>query len=93
MVFETEGRNAMHGEGTPKFNNDAGVREIRIGVREFECMGATPPNDHPHIYLDMGRATEIICPYCSTLYKFDPSLRADQSEPASALSHKAPAHA
>ena len=42
----------MHGEGTPKFTNDAGMREIRIGVREFECIGATPPYDHPHVYLD-----------------------------------------
>ena len=71
----------MHGEGTPKFNNDAGVREIRIGVREFECMGATPPNDHPHVYLDMGRATEIICPYCSTLYRFNPSLHGTDTLP------------
>lgn len=75
----------MHGPTTPKFNNDAGVAEIRIGVKEFECMGATPPNDHPHIYLDMGRSDELICPYCSTLYKFDASLKADETVPASAL--------
>ncbi|MGB5949838.1 MAG: zinc-finger domain-containing protein [Parvibaculum sp.] len=76
----------MHGQGTPKFSNDAGVSEIRIGVREFECMGALPPNDHPHVFLDMGRDTEILCPYCSTLYKFDASLKADQSVPADAIS-------
>lgn len=75
----------MHGPVTPKFNNDAGVAEIRIGVKEFECMGATPPNDHPHIFLDMGRGTELICPYCSTLYKFDASLKADEAVPASSI--------
>lgn len=64
----------MHGPATPKFNNDEGAAEIRIGVKEFECVGATAPHDHPHIYLDMGRAQEIICPYCSTLYKFDDAL-------------------
>lgn len=77
----------MHGEGTPKFTNDAGVSEIRIGVHEFECVGATPPYDHPHVYLDMGRETEMICPYCSTLYKFDASLKADEAVPASAVYH------
>ncbi|MDR3499213.1 MAG: zinc-finger domain-containing protein [Parvibaculum sp.] len=75
----------MHGEGTPKFTNDAGVAQISIGVREFECIGATPPYDHPHVYLDMGRGTELICPYCSTLYKFDAALKSGEAIPASAV--------
>jgi len=82
----------MHGPATPKFNNDAGVCEIRIGVREFECTGATPPNDHPHVYLDMGRGLEAICPYCSTLFKFDATLKAEEAIPPSAA-HHASAHA
>jgi uncharacterized Zn-finger protein len=82
----------MHGPATPKFNNDAGASEIRIGVKEFECIGATPPYDHPHIYLDMGRAQEIICPYCSTLYKFDPALKSGETVPPSAV-YRAKAHA
>ena len=77
----------MSGGATPKFSNEAGLREIRIGVKEFECIGANPPFDHPHIYLDMGRDTEVICPYCSTLYKFDASLRADESNPPEAIQH------
>ncbi|MBI1262739.1 MAG: zinc-finger domain-containing protein [Rhizobiales bacterium] len=75
----------MHSKGTPKFQNDAGSREIGIGVKEFECMGANPPFDHPHIYLDMGRDSEIICPYCSTLYKFDAKLHDDETVPSGAL--------
>lgn len=75
----------MHAQGTPQFQNDAGSREIRIAVKEFECMGATPPFDHPHIYLDMGRDSEIICPYCSTLYKHDASLHGDETVPAGAI--------
>lgn len=75
----------MASTGTPKFANDAGLREIRIGVKEFECMGARPPHDHPHVYLDMGREAEIICPYCSTLYKFDEKLGTDGSDPADAI--------
>lgn len=77
----------MHGEGAPKFTNDAGVAEIRVGIHEFECIGATPPHDHPHIFLDMGRETEIVCPYCSTLYKFDAALKANEAVPANALFH------
>lgn len=69
----------------PHFQNDAGVEKIRIGVREFQCMGASPPYDHPHIYLDMGDEDQIICPYCSTVYIHDPALAPHESEPAGCL--------
>ena len=39
------------------------------------CVGAMPPFDHPHVFLDMGDDDEIICPYCSTLYRHDPGAR------------------
>lgn len=78
----------MAGGKTPEFCNEAGVREIRIGVKEFECIGAAPPFDHPHVFLDMGRESEIVCPYCSTLYRHDAGLKADESVPAEALWHE-----
>jgi uncharacterized Zn-finger protein len=31
------------------FMNDRGVPEVRIGVREFKCIGVSPPQDHPHV--------------------------------------------
>ena len=65
----------------PHFVNDKGVDRIRIGVKEFQCMGATPPFDHPHVYLDMGDAAEIVCPYCSTVYEHDRALKATESDP------------
>ena len=37
----------------PHFHNDAGVPVIEIGSREFMCVGAQPPFDHPH---EIGRA-------------------------------------
>ncbi|WP_316859904.1 zinc-finger domain-containing protein [uncultured Cohaesibacter sp.] len=64
------------------FKNDEGVSEISIGQRSFECMGATPPQDHPHIFLNMGQKDQIRCPYCSTLYRFDPELKDTQTRPA-----------
>ena len=69
----------------PHFHNDPGVPVIEIGSKEFMCVGALPPFDHPHIYLDMGKDTEIVCPYCSTLYVFNPVLAAGTSEPLSAV--------
>jgi uncharacterized Zn-finger protein len=66
----------------PHFANDQGVEKIYIGVREFQCMGARPPYDHPHVYLDMGSDNQILCPYCSTLYIFSDRLEPGQTEPA-----------
>ena len=54
-----------------KFSNDQGAEEIAVAVRAFECIGASPPFDHPHIFLDMGKADRITCPYCSTVYRFE----------------------
>lgn len=65
----------------PHFANDQGVGVIHVGVKEFQCMGARAPYDHPHVYLDMGSDAEIICPYCSTLYRLDVSLHAGQTRP------------
>ncbi len=67
--------------GVPQFCNDIGIEKIHIGVKEFKCMGARPPHDHPHVYLDMGTGDQIICPYCSTLYLYDPNISATQSDP------------
>ena len=39
----------------PKFHNEIGVPIVRVGCREFECIGAIPPQDHPHIYCEWNR--------------------------------------
>jgi uncharacterized Zn-finger protein len=49
------GKVAMADHVVPHFHNDAGVAIIEIGAREFMCVGATPPFDHPHVFLDHGR--------------------------------------
>jgi uncharacterized Zn-finger protein len=69
-------------ESYPKFHNEVGASIVRIGCREFKCIGEKPPQDHPHIYLNMGDSGDIICPYCSTLFCFDPSLGAREADPA-----------
>ena len=66
----------------PHFHNDPGVPVIEIGAKEFMCVGATPPFDHPHIFCDMGDENEIICSYCSTLYRFNATLDPHAAIPA-----------
>ena len=71
----------MAGHSIPHFQNDGGHAAITIGVKEFMCVGANPPYDHPHVFLDMGDEDEKVCPYCSTLYRYDARLGAHASEP------------
>ncbi len=66
----------------PHFHNDSGVARIDIGAKEFMCVGAKPPFDHPHVFLDMGSANEIVCPYCSTLYCYNSSLDPHAARPS-----------
>ena len=53
---QSQQRESMSGSGYPKFKNDRGVPEICIGVKEFMCIGESPPQDHPHVYINMGEA-------------------------------------
>ncbi len=79
----------MAAGSTPHFQNSMGAARIAVGAREFMCIGATPPFDHPHVFMDMGQANEIICPYCSTLYQFNKSIPAGTSLPVEAAWHEA----
>jgi uncharacterized Zn-finger protein len=71
----------VRGSGYPKFRNDRGVPEICIGVREFECVGGSPPQDHPHVYINMGEADTLLCPYCGTRFRFNPRLTPLDADP------------
>ncbi len=64
-----------------KFKNDLGLVEIGIGVKQFECIGVSPPDDHPHIYLDMGDTDFIHCLYCNTKYVYRSSFGKYETEP------------
>jgi len=69
----------------PHFQNDSGVPIVEIGAQEFMCIGSSPPFDHPHVFLDCGDEGEIICPYCSTLFRRNPSLGATEAHPAGCM--------
>lgn len=73
-------------DGTvPHFHNSMGISQIEIGSHEFMCVGALPPFDHPHVYLDMGSESEIVCPYCSTHFVFNSRLKPGAAEPSAAI--------
>ncbi|WP_174801788.1 zinc-finger domain-containing protein [Martelella limonii] len=71
----------MAGHAIAHFKNDEGHRSIEIGVKEFMCVGASAPFDHPHIFIDMGDDSEAVCSYCSTLYRFSPALHGEETNP------------
>lgn len=71
----------MASSDIPHFHNDPGVRVIHVGSKEFMCIGATPPFDHPHVFIDMGADDEAICSYCGTLYKFKSTLSEGDADP------------
>ena len=79
---KTEDTRAMSDHSTPHYHNQPGAKQVRVGAKEFMCVGALPPFDHPHVFIDMGAANETICPYCSTLYVYDAALHggADPAE-------------
>ena len=72
----------MVDHSTPHYHNQPGVPVVRVGAKEFMCIGALPPFDHPHVFIDMGDEDETVCSYCSTLFRFDPALHggADPAE-------------
>ncbi len=88
MLFATaikQMRTTMAASAIPHFHNTMGAAKIEINAHEFMCIGAKPPFDHPHVFLDMGASHEIVCPYCSTLYKVNESLSANSAIPAEAV--------
>jgi uncharacterized Zn-finger protein len=76
---------AMADSGVPHFHNDPGVAVIHIGSKEFMCIGAKPPFDHPHVFIDMGSEVDTICSYCGTHFKYNPALSAGEADPGDCL--------
>lgn len=71
----------MADKKVPYLANDVGVEKIFVGAKSLMCMGARAPFDHPHVFLDMGADSQILCPYCSTLYVHDARLGVEDSDP------------
>jgi uncharacterized Zn-finger protein len=68
----------MSGRGYPKFRNDRAVADIRIGVREFNCIGVSPPQ----VYINMGEQDAICLPLLRDAIPLRSAARAVGSRPA-----------
>jgi hypothetical protein len=44
-------------------------------------IGESPPQDRPHVYINMGEADTILCPYRATRFRFDPRLTPLDADP------------
>jgi uncharacterized Zn-finger protein len=71
----------MSGSGYSMFMNERGVPQIRIAMREFKCIGMSPPQDHPYIYINMRDADTILCPYCAMRFRFNPRSTPREADP------------
>ena len=70
LSFATSRRSALvSNANTPRSSR-------RSAIKKFMCMGALPPQDHPHVFCDMGEDVEYVCPYRSTLYRHNPGAGA-----------------
>ena len=58
--------------GAAEVRNDRGLPKIRIYTDTIVCTGQSPPDDHPHVALRVGQDGRVICPYCGTLFEFQP---------------------
>jgi uncharacterized Zn-finger protein len=52
-----------------EIRNDAGLREVPVFASTVVCTGESPPEDHPHVALRIGRKACVTCPYCGTRYR------------------------
>ena len=46
-IIDRAPRPPLQMESYPKFHNEVGVPIVRIGCREFKCIGDKPPQDQP----------------------------------------------
>ena len=79
----------MAGGSVPHFQNDAGHAVIEIGVKEFMCVGANPPFDHPHVFLDMGADDEQTLPLLLDALPLRPGLAGRRAARRTAASGEA----
>ena len=55
--------------------------EIATYAADHRALQHQPRLIHPHVFLDMGAESEIICQYCSTLYRYRRELKAGHADP------------
>ena len=73
---------------TPHFHNTEGLKRDRGGLQGVHVRRRAAARSTTRTsIIDMGKDNEIVCPYCSTLYVFNPTLAPGTSQPLSAVYH------
>jgi uncharacterized Zn-finger protein len=54
------------------------TKEIIVKQKKVSCNGKQTPTDksrlgHPKVFLNFGKLTKVICPYCSQIFTLAPS--------------------
>ena len=52
------------------------IEIIEVESKLVSCNGGGGTLGHPQIYLQMGKDSEIVCPYCSRLFRFKKEITA-----------------
>ncbi len=50
---------------------------VKTENKRVVCDGGGGALGHPMVYLQMGEASEIICPYCSRQFQLEKNLNTD----------------
>lgn len=53
---------------------------IETDKRTIACDGGNGPLGHPRVFLTIGHEDEILCPYCSRLYRYRKSAIGDAAD-------------
>ncbi|MEE8276594.1 MAG: zinc-finger domain-containing protein [Alphaproteobacteria bacterium] len=52
------------------------VETILVDARTVACDGDAEPSGHPRVFLNIGDADHVDCPYCGRHYVLDPDAAA-----------------
>jgi uncharacterized Zn-finger protein len=52
---------------------------IEVETTQVACDGGGGALGHPRVYLNMGDARQVECPYCDRLFRLKPGVKAGQA--------------
>ncbi|MBM85466.1 MAG: zinc-finger domain-containing protein [Rhodospirillaceae bacterium] len=53
---------------------------IDTNKHTIACQGGNGPLGHPRVFLTIGHEGEVLCPYCSRLYRYRTSAIGDAAD-------------
>tara|TARA_Y100001935_G_C17206346_1_gene457763 strand:- start:358 stop:534 length:177 start_codon:yes stop_codon:yes gene_type:complete len=56
---------------SPDIKDDTSINVEVVSSKKVSCDGGGGALGHPRVFLEMGNEDQIVCPYCSKLFKFN----------------------